>query len=532
MTKLLIDSNTLTGIADEIRAKEESSAPIQTSEMAQRIHDLPSGGIGEVESLTITNKSAFENLQFQGTYLTIPLAVTVLPANAPQITQVVVSNDKIAKVIDNGDGTHSLHILKGGTCQVTVYDYARDKYDSFTFTINQELEDISFAYASRNVAQGGTLQLAVQFKPSTATNQSIVWSSSNEGITIDQNGLVTATNTGHTVISAYNAELDKTITCNVECAAYVDAPDWAQIKADVAAGQSTLGVGSTITDTLTYDNTEYEAVWRVMAYQNVTLPDDTTKEAMILMMTQSLPFTVAFSQEATVVCDSATEPTALADTNYYGQSGSTYTHLNVEIGDALPYSDYTRIIKSGLLYTKNFNSAIVQGYINRWDGSMVRAVLNSDADNVSSAYTPVHITDRCSYTGKGFLQMVNPDMLNAVQKIKVTTKENNSCFDAASYETEDLFWIPSECQVFSTDDYSGAEGEAFQYYIDQMGTRSSSAAECRKIIPIGQTSAASAWLRSARSGNAGSERCIGSSGSVNINSATGTYRVAPACAIC
>lgn len=533
MTKLLIDSSTLTDIADAIRDKEESSSPIQVSNMATRIENLPSGGIGEVESVTITNKSAFQNLSFSGTYLTIPLAVTVLPANAPQITQVVVSDPKIAKVLDNGDGTHSLHIMKGGTCQVTVYDYARDKSDNFSFTINQALEDISFAYASRNVAQGGTLQLAVQFKPATATDQTIVWSSSNEGITIDQNGLVTATNTGHTTISAYSAAINKTITCSVECAAYIDTPDWAQIKADVASGQSTLGVGSTITDVLDYNGTTYNAVWRVMAYQNVTLPNGTTKEAMILMMTQSLPFTIQFSQETTVVCDANNEPTALADTYYYGNTGSTYTRLNVEVGDTLPYADYTRIIKSGLCYTKNFNSAIVQGYINRWDGSMVRAMLNSDADNVGASYTPVHITDRCDYyTGKGFLQMVNPNMLNAVQKIKVTTKENNSCFDAASYETEDLFWIPSECQVYSTDNYSGAEGAAFQYYIDQMGTRSASAADCRKIIPLGQSAAAATWLRAAYAGNPYYERCIYSSGSVSDGSAGSAIRVAPACAIC
>ena len=60
MTKLLIDSDTLTDIADAIRDKEESSNPIQVSNMAYRIEHIQTGGI-PVTSVTIDNKSAFQN---------------------------------------------------------------------------------------------------------------------------------------------------------------------------------------------------------------------------------------------------------------------------------------------------------------------------------------------------------------------------------------------------------------------------------------------------------------------------------------
>lgn len=539
MANVLVDDTSLTNIANAIRTKEgeQAGGTMTPAQMSTRIANLPSGGISEVESVSITNKSAFENLSFQGTYLTIPLAVTILPANAPQISQVVVSDPKMIHVLDNGDGTHSLHILKGGTCTVTVKDYSGTITDSMTVTISVALQDISFPYSSLNVAEGGTRQLAVQFKPSTASNQTIVWSSSHSDITVDQNGLVTANGTGHAVISAYNAELDKTITCAIECAAYVDTPDWAYIKAH----KNDYGVGSEFTDVLRYNNTDYTIVYRVVHQDYpVTKADGTSATAMILMATQSLPFTNKYSTESPTTCDSATEQFALADTYYYGKSGSTYTALNVEVGDPLPYSDYDSIYKSGLHYTKNLSGIITQTRINRWDGSEVRAIFNSDADNVKNSYTPVHITDRVNYTGKGFLQMINPNLLTVVERIKNTTVENNSCFDGNTYETDDLFWLPAARQlnyILSTYDYRPSskdelEGTPFQYFIDQIGTAHNNAAACRSITPIGSTSAGQYWLRSGHYTNTNFEYYGNADGSLYNGSAFNTYRLLPACAIC
>lgn len=535
-TKVVVERTTLTNIANAIRTKADTSDTFLPSEMPQAIRDLPSGGIGEVESLTITNKSAFANLSFQGTYLTIPLAVTILPANAPQISQVIVSDPSIARVLDNGDGTHSLHILKGGTCQVTVYDYARDKSDTFSFTINQALEDISFAYTSLSVAEGGTRQLAVQFKPSTATDQRITWSSSHQDITVDQNGLVTANGTGSATITAYSPALNKSITVGIEVAATPDTTDWADVKEN----WQNYGVGSILPSTVTHNGTAYTPNWIVVdTNYDVTLPDGTTAKATILMLDQSLPFTNRFSTESAKICDSATEPTALADTHYYGKSGSTYTELNVEAGDALPYSDYDTIYKTGLHFTKNISSNITRGYINRWDGSEIRAILNSDADNVKNSYLPQHITDVVNYTGKGFLQMIPAELLEVVSKIKITTVENNSCFDGEAYETEDLFWLPAAYQMqYLPSGYdsrpaakNALEGEPFQYYKNNIPTANNNSSEYRKIIPLGQSAAAVYWLRSAHYSGAYYELGGNSDGSLSTYSAYSTYRLAPACAI-
>ena len=87
MGNVLVNNTSLNNIADAIRNKNGTQNTYTPAQMAPAIAALPTG-ISDVTSVTITNKSAFENLQFQGTYLTIPLAVTVLPANAPQWTRV------------------------------------------------------------------------------------------------------------------------------------------------------------------------------------------------------------------------------------------------------------------------------------------------------------------------------------------------------------------------------------------------------------------------------------------------------------
>lgn len=537
MANVLVDDTSLTNIANAIRTKEgeQAGGAMTPSQMSTRIANLPSGGISEVESVSITNKSAFENLSFQGTYLTIPLAVTILPANAPQISQVVVSDPKMIHVLDNGDGTHSLHILKGGTCTVTVKDYSGTITDSMTVTISQALVDISFAYTSLPLTLNGTRQLNVMFKPSTATDQRITWSSSHQDIVVDQNGLVTANGTGSATISAYSPALEKTITVNIEVAANPDTTDWADVKQN----WQNYGVGSILPSTFTYNNTTYTPNWIVVdANYDVTLPDGTSAKATILVLDQTLPFQRKFSTEQKTACDSATEPTALADTYYYGYSGSTYTKLNVEAGDALPYSDYTNIYKTGLNMTKGFN-ALNNAYINRWDGSEIRAILNSDADNVQASYTPVHITDRCTYTGKGFLQLIPSDLLAVVGRIKNTTVNNNNCFDGDTYTTDDLFWLPAAYQMqYLPSGYDSRpvaknplEGEPFQYYKDNIPTANNNGSNYRKFIPMGQSSANTFWLRSAYYSGANYELYGSSDGSLNGTGAYSNTRFGAACAI-
>ena len=535
MGNVLVNNTSLNNIADAIRGKNGTQNTYTPAQMGPAIAALPTG-ISDVTSVTITNKSAFENLQFQGTYLTIALAVTVLPANAPQWTQVLVSDSSMIHVLDNGDGTHSLHILKGGTCTVTVKDYSGTISDTMTVTINQALEDISFAYTSLSVAEGGTRQLAVQFKPSTATDQRITWSSSHQDITVDQNGLVTANGTGSATISAYSPAINKTITVGIEVAANPDTTDWADVKEN----WQNYGVGSILPSTLVYNGTTYTPNWIVMdSNYDVTLPDGTTAKATILMLDQTLPFTRRFSTESKTACDSTTEPTALADTYYYGYSGSSYTKLNVEVGDALPYSDYTAIYKTGMNMTKGF-TALNNAYINRWDGSEIRAILNSDADNVSTSYSPVHITDRCTYTGKGFLQMIPSELLAVVGRIKNTTVNNNSCFDGDTYETDDLFWLPAAYQMqYLPSGYDSRpvaknplEGEPFQYYKNNIPTANNSASDYRKMIPMGQSSANYFWLRSAYYSNVNAELAGYSDGSLSgYDAASNNSRFGAACAI-
>lgn len=508
------------------------------------IESISGGGISEVESVTINNKSDFANITLPSTagyYVTIPLNVTVLPATAPQITQVTVSDTKKAAVVDNGNGTHSIRIWRGGQITITVKDYSGTITDTVTANAASELQDIRFPYTSINVAEGGTRQLNVIFVPSTASNQDIVYSSDNpNAISVDENGLVTATTTGHATISAYSAALEKTITVNIESAAYIDTPDWAQIQADVQAGTSTLGVGSTITDTYDDNGTEREIVWRVVAHKNVTKKNGAVVPGMYLMCESEMPTTKPlisnggkFSYEQRVESDPQVETTAQPDTYYFGYDGSTYTALNLAVGDVIPYGDYTTIYKTGLPFTKSLSN-VAQTYINAWRGSTWRAYLNSEAENVKDNYEPDHITDYVNFTGKGFLYGLNPNMLAVLNEVAVTTHYNNACFDGQAYVTYDKMFLPSKDEINGAIiDATVQEGQPWQYFVDQIGARSDSAAASRARIPWGATAAAEYWLRSANRTTSSTEWYVTSSGALSTNYVSSNYcRVAPACVIC
>ena len=542
MTKLLIDSNTLTGIANQIRYKEESSAPIQVSQMAQRIHDLPSGGISQVESVTINNKAALSNITMaaDGTYRDYLIDVSVLPADAPQMTQVTLSDTSIATVKDNGDGTHSLRVKNGGVTTVTVSDYSGTITDSFTMTVNVALQDISFPYNYVEVAEGETRQLTVNFKPHNASNKSLVWSSSSQDVTVDQNGLVTASASGNATISAYNAELDKTITVNVAAIAYVDNPDWEDIQSRVRNGEQPYGIGSEIVVnwkqyTSASAFTQRQLTFVVMHYGTVEDENGNQKPGMYLQTKELLPNYIYFENEQRV---KATEETAQEGVYYYGNNGSTYTALNLETGDVIPYELYTNVYKSGIDFSKNINQ-ITQSGLGWWKDSSIRQYLNSESTAQGFGFESQHITDYNQNTSLqgGFLRGFDADFIAALTPIKVSTARNNVVWSQEIDVTYDKMFLPSNEQVYANRESgvaAGVEGEAWDYYKAQIGTTSptNSAAPARVKQILGGTSANYWWLRSANRTNATSEYYIHTSGSRSYYTAYNYYYAAPACVIC
>lgn len=546
MTKLLIDSNTLTDIADAIRDKESSSSPIQVSNMATRIENIHTGGT-PVSSITITNKADLQNLTLasDGTYTTYPLNVTVLPADAPQITQVVVSDSSVAQVIDNGNGTHSLRVLGGGSTTVTVYDYEHNQSDSFTMVVSVALLSVSFINNNVDVPTGGTRQMQLKFVPSNASDQTGTWSSNSQDITVDQNGLVTASSTATTAatITFTSHALGTSITATANPKTYDTNPDWATIQQRVANGEQPYGIGSELTakwkdytGTTTY--TERTITWVVMHYGTITDDQGNQKPGMYLQTKETISNSgTSFEQEQRV---SATEQTAQSGVYYYGYNGSTYTALNLQVGDPIPYELYTNVYKSGIDFSKSVGQIANNG-LGWWTGSWLRQWLNSESSATGFDWVCHHITDVNGGSGRygGFLRGLDADFLNVLKPVKVQTARDNVIWNQEIDVTYDRIFLPSKEQVYAVRESgvaAGAEGTAWDYYVNQSGVSSptDSALTCRIKTHVGTTTARYWWLRSANRTYSGTEWSVYNSGNANTsyaNASTNGYRVAPACVI-
>lgn len=533
--QVLINRSTLTGIANAIRNKTDSEATYKPSEMAGAINGIVGGGVGEVETLTIQNKQSLANVSMpaNGTYEDHLLDIAITPVNAPQMTQVIVGNPEIASVIDNGDGTHSLRVRNGGDTTVTVTDYSGTISDSFEMHVEVALQDVYFPYTAVEVESGGSRQLKLTYKPHTATNKAISWSSSNELLQVSQSGLITATSPCHAVVSATSSALGKTANVNVESLAYDNNPDWAAIQAAVRAGNSAYGVGSEITMPWfdkSNNNKEYDFTWIVTHYGMVELKDGIEREGMFLMAKNSLPWAVNFENEKRIAVD-LEESVAQEGVFYYGKNGSTYTALNLQLGDVIPHEMYEAIYKSGIDFSKSISS-LTQSGLNWWAGSAIRQFLNSESDQAGFGFTPHHISD---YNGsdntskRGFLSGVPSSFLDVITPVKMQTKRNTTVWSGEVDTTYDKVFLPSDVQLgFTNATTAGIEGEAWQYFTEMTSAEKTAAL---KVIPLGATSADSWWLRSFSSG-AYYVRCVNSSGSLSHTSAYNSYRVVPACVIC
>lgn len=501
--RVLINRSTLKNIGNAIRNKSGSEATFTPSEMPAAINGIVGGGVGEVETLQITNKADFANVQlpYDGKYKSYRINVEISPANAPQLTRVILSNPNVASVVDNGDGSHSLRIKDTGQTTVTVTDYSGTVSDSFKLDITADLEDIYFPYDTVNVEQGTSRQLKLMIKPHFASNRQINWHSTHEGIVVNEAGMVTANTTGNAIITAVSPTLNKEVSVAVDSGALnTSDPDWLAIQAAVRAGNSPHGIGSELTMKW-YDksnnNKEYDLTFTVVDYDMVEKEDGSKTRAMILLAKNALPWGMNFASEQRVAV-SPEESIALEGVHYYGLKGSTYTALNLQAGDVIAHELFDHVYKSGIDYSKNIGQFANNG-LNLWKDSMVRQLLNSESDQAGFGFEPQHISDKnTATTRRGFLSGVSSSFLAALLPIKIQTMRNTVIFNGEVDVTYDRVFLPSMVQMGFTDNVTkDIEGKPFQYFAEMPTSDLNNA---RKRSYLGSTSSTNWWLRSAARG--------------------------------
>lgn len=105
----------------------------------------------------------------------------------------------------------------GGTDDIVTLSTEFKVADGSTVSIDDidtsEVTSVAVAPNSANVAVGATRQLTASVSPSTASNQSVNWSSSDTTLaTVDSKGLVTGVKAGNVTITATTADGGKKAT--------------------------------------------------------------------------------------------------------------------------------------------------------------------------------------------------------------------------------------------------------------------------------------------------------------------------------
>jgi uncharacterized protein YjdB/PKD repeat protein len=152
----------------------------------------------------------------------LQLEAIITPTNASNHSVTWNSgNDSIATVNSNGIVTG----VSEGTVSITVTASDGGYIANLQITVvSVPVEGISISQNSIVLDPGYTYQLSATISPEDATNQGVMWSSSDESIAgVDNTGLVTAISYGDAVITATSEDGGFTSTCNVTVN-YVEIP--------------------------------------------------------------------------------------------------------------------------------------------------------------------------------------------------------------------------------------------------------------------------------------------------------------------
>ena len=100
MSKYVIDSSTLTSIADAVRTKGGTTEPIVVSDIPAAITNLPSGGEPVITELTVTQNGTYTASDGVDGYS--PVTVNVPQDGSPPESAFVISGDCSYRFSNNG----------------------------------------------------------------------------------------------------------------------------------------------------------------------------------------------------------------------------------------------------------------------------------------------------------------------------------------------------------------------------------------------------------------------------------------------
>ncbi|MBO5634519.1 MAG: Ig-like domain-containing protein [Bacteroidales bacterium] len=147
------------------------------------------------------------------TSLTLPIGesytstATTYPADASNpVVNWSTSDESVATVDYNGTIT-AVEDCRGGTATITASCEGGTVTASCVVTVTVPVTEVVLYTDELSLVIGSTFQLEASVRPIYATNQNILWSSSDESVaSVNSNGLVTALKIGSTIISAISED--------------------------------------------------------------------------------------------------------------------------------------------------------------------------------------------------------------------------------------------------------------------------------------------------------------------------------------
>jgi|GEM_PF-969054 len=163
------------------------------------------------------------------------LVAKVSPVDATIKTVTWASSDpKIATVSNKG----VVKGIKAGTVTITVKTTDGGYEAICEVTVNQPVTSISLDKKTLTVNVGFDGELNATVGPESATEKSVVWSSSNESIATVENGVVTGVGKGSATITATTVSGNKKATCKVTVNVAVESVELNKDETTIDAGKS------------------------------------------------------------------------------------------------------------------------------------------------------------------------------------------------------------------------------------------------------------------------------------------------------
>lgn len=176
----------------------------------------------------------------------LKLSADVLPANASDKSVEWTSSDNSVAVVDT-DGT--VTGLKAGKVKITA-TVKGGFSDTVKITVKQPVESVKLNKTLITLTVGRKSALTATVLPANASNQKVVWKSSNNDVaTVSEDGIVTAVSPGYTVIKVVTSDGKKTASCQVKVVSAVSGVKLNKTKLTLEKGEKFTLVATVLPST-------------------------------------------------------------------------------------------------------------------------------------------------------------------------------------------------------------------------------------------------------------------------------------------